>query len=122
MGVIHEMKMCYICHPLRGIPPYTEEQVQQNIKKITAICQRLANDTDIIPISPIHTFAYLDPLTYDADKGMRNCLALLDSCSELWVFGDWETSEGCMMELRHARKRGIPVRYFWSGINDSVFV
>ena len=115
MGVIHEMKMCYICHPLRGIPPYTEEQVQQNIRKITAICQKLAANTDIVPISPIHTFGYLDPLKYDPEKGMRNCLALLDLCNELWVYGDWQTSEGCMMEIKYAREHCIPVHYHYFG-------
>ena len=107
------MKKCYICHPLRGAPPYTQEQVQENIRRITAICQRIATTELIIPISPIHTFSYLNPLTYDPDKAIRNCLALLDSCDELWLFGRWRESEGCKMERAYAREHGIPVHYHY---------
>ena len=106
-------KKIYIAHPLRGAPPYTAEQVQENIQRITLICQKIATTELIIPISPIHTFGYLDPLTYDPDKAIRNCLALLDSCDELWLFGKWRESEGCNAERTYAREHGIPVHYHY---------
>jgi len=30
---------------------------------------------------------------------------------ELWVFGNWQMSEGCRMEVEHARKLGITVLF-----------
>ena len=107
------LKKVYISHPLRGAPPYTEEQVQNNIKRITATCKRIAGTPFVIPISPIHTFGYLDPLTYDPDKAIRNCLALLSCCDELWLYGKWQESEGCNAERAYARKHGIPVHYHY---------
>ena len=42
---------------------------------------------------------------------MRQCLALLDVADELWVFGDWERSEGCRMEVEHARETGKAILF-----------
>jgi hypothetical protein len=36
--------------------------------------------------------------------------AVLGRCDQLWAFG--EIPDGMLVELEHAKKRGIPVRYF----------
>lgn len=109
----------YVSHPLRGSAPYTEEKVKENIQKVTEICQSISENPQVIPFSPIHTFAYMDPLKYDQDIAMQHCFALLSSCDELWVFGDWETSTGCKMEVEYAKRSDIPIRFLdnpWEGI------
>jgi len=105
------MKRIYIAHPLRGAYPYTEEKVIKNTKDATAICQLLSSTGEIIPFSPIHAFNYMEALECDQRTAMQHCFALLDSCDEIWVFGDWETSSGCKMEIDFARKKGMPIRY-----------
>lgn len=114
------MIKAYIAHPLRGSAPHTEQQVRENIQKVTDICQDISqNNSKVIPFSPIHAFAYMDPLKYDQDIAMQHCFALLSSCDELWVFGDWETSTGCKMEVEYAKRTDIPIRFLdnpWEGI------
>lgn len=105
------MIKAYIAHPLRGSAPHTEQQVRENIQKVTDICQDISQyNSKVVPFSPIHAFAYMDPLGYDQEVAMRHCLELLSTCDELWVFGDWETSVGCKMEIEFAKKKGIPIR------------
>ena len=31
---------------------------------------------------------------------------------ELWVYGDWENSYGCTLEVKRAKSLNIPIRYF----------
>lgn len=52
-------------------------------------------------ISPITIFGsmYTD-LTYE--EGMLKCFDLLDRADMLLLLGDWETSEGCVREEKHA--------------------
>ena len=95
----------YVAHPLRGAA------LEDNIAAATEICRRYAERRDIIPFSPIHCFGYLDPMTYDQEHGMKMCYALLDACDELWVHGAWWDSEGCQLEMRHAGRKGIPIRF-----------
>ena len=104
------MIRAYVAHPLRGSAPHTEEKVKENIQKVTEICQSISENPQVIPFSPIHAFAYMDPLKYDQDIAMQHCFALLSSCDELWVFGDWETSTGCKMEVEYAKEKGIPIK------------
>lgn len=94
------MKKVYIAHPLRG-------DVENNIKKVTEICQSLTN---VIPLSPLHNFGYLTP---DSDNyhAMQLCFGLLSCADELWVFGNWWNSEGCKAEICFAGCRNIPIRF-----------
>ena len=94
------MKKVYIAHPLRG-------DVENNIKKVTEICQSLTN---VIPLSPLHNFGYLNPES-DAYHAMQLCFGLLSCADELWVFGNWEKSEGCRAEVAWADCHRIPVRF-----------
>ncbi|MBP2654985.1 MAG: hypothetical protein H6Q73_2554 [Firmicutes bacterium] len=94
-------KRVYVAHPLRG-------DVEGNIKKASAICEYLATRGDILPLSPLHTFGYLDP---DGDQfnAMQLCFSLVECADEVWVFGKYWMSEGCMAEIAYAGCRGIRV-------------
>lgn len=101
------MKKVYISHPLRGSQPYTrsqpytQEQCERNIERITNICRVIsAKEHNIVPLSPIHAFSFMHPLTCDYDKVMTYCFELLEQCDELWIFENWKNSSGCTAEIR----------------------
>lgn len=97
----------YISHPLRGAEPYTRERCRENIDRVTQICLAVTRDfITATPISPVHAFSFLDPLECDEGLIMTYCNSLLLSCDELWVFGDWETSNGCLSEIEQFTRCG----------------
>ena len=94
-------KPIYIAHPFRNDPDL-------NTARTSAICWRLhAMYPELTFISPIHNFVYLDP---DTDVTAQ-CMDLLSMCGELWVFGDYEQSTGCLMEIEKAKEMCIPIHY-----------
>ena len=97
------MKTVYIAHPLRG-------DVETNVRKATDICKELAEKGDVVPFSPLHAFDFMDPKG-DQTLVMKYCFKLLSKVDELWVFGNWEESEGCRMEIVFARQIGIPIQF-----------
>jgi len=99
------MRRVYIAHPLRG-ERLDIAVIERNVARVTEICRRVAEEhPDVLLLSPIHAFDFVSPLG-PQDWVMRQCLALLDLADELWVFGDWERSEGCRLEVQHARATG----------------
>lgn len=49
--------------------------------------------------------------TYDVteyQEGLNMCLWLLDKCDEMWVFGEYEDSVGCMSEIAYCQNYLIP--------------
>lgn len=38
------------------------------------------------------------------------CLWLLSQCSEMWVFGDYINSTGCLGEIAYCKNHGIPYK------------
>lgn len=97
------MKKVYIAHPLRG-------NVEHNMQLANNICKELAANSDIVPFSPLHAFDFLNPEECDIYQVMQYCFALLESCDEIWVHGNWQFSEGCKAEIDFAKCRGIPIR------------
>lgn len=104
------MKKVYVAHPFRGKKPYTLEGCRENMQEVSDICRRIFEAGEVIPISPMHAFCYLDPLDSDQQKVLESCLALMDACDEVWMFGDYSHSQGCKAEIAHAKEKGIPVR------------
>jgi hypothetical protein len=96
------MKTVYIAHPLRG-------NVQNNIQKVHAICQQYHEEGEIIPMSPLHAFGFVNPAG-DQELVFKYCFTLLSKCDELWLHDDWEKSEGCRLEKEFAERSGIPIR------------
>ena len=84
------MKKVYVAHPFQG--------KRESMQAITHICQRLVK-FGIMPISPVHAFSFLnDKVPEDREQALRFCEELIDTADEVWFFGDFNKSEGCMRE------------------------
>ena len=113
------MKKAYIAHPLRGARPYSEEQCIINKERINRICMTIAEKyRDITPVSPVHAFDFLDPLTCDQKLVMKYCCELLNSCGELWLFEGWRLSSGCPKELKSFSARNGQSRIVFCKFNE----
>ena len=68
-----------------------------------------------VPFCPhIYFTQFLDDnVKVERKIGLNLALHMLRRCREVWVFGD-TVSEGMRHEIRIAKKRHIPVRYFTS--------
>lgn len=94
------MKTIYVAHPFRG-------DENANAEKVAQICRELHKDyPDYLFVSPIHAFSWFRD---DHDGALEHCLRMLARCDELWLFGDWRHSKGCMMERDAAKRLGISV-------------
>jgi len=93
------MKAVYVSHPLRG-------DVQRNFNAVSDICANLkAIYPDLLILSPIHAFSF-ESVTAPQDWVLGQCLRLIEKADELWLFGDWRNSSGCVMESVYARRIG----------------
>lgn len=94
------MRKIYIAHPLRGA------NREKNVEEVTKICKKVVElFPDVIPVSPIHMFSYLD----NESKVLRFCLETVKECEALWLFGDWEKSTGCGYEHNVAKSKNLVV-------------
>jgi hypothetical protein len=85
-----------------------------NIRATTDICLRLLKECpNLLILSPIHAFLFVGPFCSEAitEKILEQRRRLLALADELWVYGDYETSEGCQMEIAYATALGKPVVY-----------
>ncbi|XCH78307.1 MAG: DUF4406 domain-containing protein [Candidatus Dehalobacter alkaniphilus] len=98
------MKLVYICSPCRG-------DYEKNIIKAQGYC-REAISMGVIPIAPhVYFTQFLSDLYPEERKlGMTAGLELLKLCTEVWVYGMANPSEGMVAEIKLAEKLGIPVR------------
>ena len=93
------MKKVFISHPYANDP-------EGNKKKVDRICKRIINkDNNIIPISPLHLFSFMEDDSYRKEI-LDTCYKLIKFCDELWVYGD---SDGCNKEVKFAKKNGVKV-------------
>jgi len=96
------VRKVYVSHPLRG-------NVEANRGRVDEICRRISEEhPDVTILSPVHNFGYVSPLG-PQDWVLKQCLRLVTLADELWVYGPWESSEGCQMEIALAETVGIPV-------------
>jgi hypothetical protein len=94
------MKTVYVAHPLRG-------SEVKNRRRVSDILRELDRDyPEHLFLSPIHSFGWLGG---DHERALTLCLRLLAQADELWLFGDWQNSEGCVTERHEAMRLGIPV-------------
>lgn len=104
------MKSAYICHPLRGRTGSPEE-IKSNLERIDEICKNLAAIyPDVLLLSPLHAFSFYDPRG-PQEQVLGQCVAMLERADELWVFGDWQESQGCRMEVEYAKRLGKGVEF-----------
>ncbi len=96
------MKRVFLSHKFRDNP-------EQNFAEILEIGRKLAK-LNIAYFSPITNYCALDD-TDGAQRefGLKCCEEWIPYCDELWLFGDWEKSEGCQREHLTALLELIPV-------------
>ena len=102
----------YISHPYGGDA--------ENKAKVEGIVKSLAKRFPLeTHVSPIHAFGFMyEDVPYK--QGIKMCIDLLDVCDYMIVFGNYKKSKGCRIEIRHAKKHGIPTYYFhdYTFLND----
>ncbi|MBC9783523.1 hypothetical protein H1S01_03225 [Heliobacterium chlorum] len=93
-----------ISHPLKG-------DIPGNMAKIDAICRWVYEQhPDVVPVSFVHMFSFLDDTQPEQRKrALLWCIDILLGLDELWVFGDWEKSEGCCVEVEAAKRVNMPI-------------
>jgi hypothetical protein len=99
------MPKVFISSPFAG-------DVQRNIKNARRYCA-FAVRSGYIPFAP-HLFypQFLsDGNTEQRELGLFMGMVFLDSCKEVWVFGE-RISSGMQREIDRAEKRGILIRFF----------
>lgn len=93
------MKSVYVAHPLRG-------DVRRNKYAVTDICANLkVIYPDLLILSPIHAFSF-ESTEGPQDWVLGQCLRLIEKADEVWLFGDWRNSSGCVMESVYALRIG----------------
>ncbi len=98
------MKKVFISHPFRDDP-------EGNMRKVSRICKTIVEEhPDILPISPLHSLSFLND-EEGREYSLVWCHEVLKMCDEVWVYGDWEKSEGCQLEVRWARQLGKPISF-----------
>ena len=97
----------YIASPYRGDVKTNTENAKRY--SLFAVMQGK------VPFCPhIYFTQFLDDnVKVERKIGLNLALHMLRRCREVWVFGD-TVSEGMRNEIRIAKKRHIPVRYFTS--------
>lgn len=95
-----EMKKIFISHPLTG-------DIEKNRKKVDKICRELLKN-NLLPISPLHLFGFIDEETDHIRRDILIiCYRLINMSDEVWIYGE---SEGCKLEEEYAIKTAKPVR------------
>lgn len=95
-------KVIYISHPYQG-----NEHNKSEIQKI--ITDLVKKFPGYLFLSPVHAFGFLyNEIPYST--GLAHCIWLLDKADEMWVFGDYQNSIGCKVEIRYCEKNNIPLK------------
>ncbi len=103
------MKIVYIAHPISG-------NILQNLGKILSIVRSInLTRPDVVPLVPYFAdiLALDDTKPEERQRGINNSVTLFTEgiIDELWVYGNWENSKGCLAEIALAEKLNIPVHF-----------
>lgn len=98
-------KFVYICSPYSG----DVEKNTQNARRYS----KYAVGRGVIPLAPHLLFPQFldDTNSKERELGLSFGMALLDRCSEVWVFGS-RITKGMDAEIRQAERKRRKVRYF----------
>ena len=97
-------KVIYVSHPFQG--------KEENLREIESIVANLMGlHPNYLFLSPVHAFGY-HYHSLDYNKGLKECLWLLARSTEMWVFGDSESSTGCKAEIEFCQAHNIPYSIF----------
>ena len=89
----------YVCHAYSGDP-------EANRQSVAKICKKLLHK-GFNPIAPQLSLHYFIDEATERDSVMAICLELVESCDELWTFGD--VSAGMRDEICHAETLYTPI-------------
>ena len=92
----------FVSHPFKG-------DEEMNLARVGKICRQLVNQ-GIMPISPLHSLRFLSDDEH-REYALKWCKEMIKMCDEVWVYGDWERSEGCLMEIAWAGELGKLVMF-----------
>jgi len=105
------MKKVFISHPLSG-------NINGNRDKEEKICKNIINNNDnIIPISPLHLFNFLEVETNYREYILNICFNLIKNSDEVWFYYYDEgnpydiLSNGQKKEYKKAIAYGIPTKF-----------
>ena len=73
------MKRVFVSHPYKDDP-------KGNKKRVDTICRDLAEKDDILPISPLHLFSFMEN-DDNREEILQVCFRLIDICDEVWIYG-----------------------------------
>ena len=97
------MKRVFVSHPFRSDP-------EGNMKKIRLIEKRLAA-LGIAYFSPLSNYQTLDDVdAKQRDFALKCCAEWIPQNDELWLFDEWENSEGCQDEHLTALLELVTIR------------
>lgn len=98
------MKKVFISHPFSSDPEVNRERVEK-------ICRQIVSNNDnILPISPLHLFGYLNKEKSYREDIMETCYKLIDISDEVWLYiYDMESSKGQHDERIYALDNDVKV-------------
>jgi len=108
-----DVKLIYLCHPITTGKPINSEDTRTidniaSINKIRAIyCEQCKN---VVLVSPYHHLLEIHPTTGCQESAYNSSIKLLSCCDEVHLWGEWDTSYGCILELGCAMLWGVYIR------------
>lgn len=97
--------LIYVCSPFAG-------DIEHNIRRARGYCRFVVSKGHIPLAAHLHFPQFMDDDDQEQrELGLSFALVLLSKCSGMWVFGSKITA-GMSQEIKKAKKRGIPIRYF----------
>jgi len=96
-----DIKLVFISHPFSDDP-------KKNRKLVDKICKDITNKhPDILPISPLHLFGFLEKDGKYRDKIMEVCYLLIALTDETWIYiYDQSKTTGQVLENNFAINLG----------------
>lgn len=109
---IEKPKRVFVCSPYAG-------DTAANVEKAKRYC-RFAIDRGYAPFAPHLFYPQMleDTRSEDRNFGILCGLSWLETCCEIWVFGETLTA-GMEKEVDSARKLNIPVVYYKRILEDA---
>ncbi|MGL4208196.1 MAG: hypothetical protein ACRCTY_02285 [Candidatus Adiutrix sp.] len=99
-------KKIYVCSPYAG-------DVDANVEMARVFCRKAMEDGHAPFASHLmYPGVVNDLIEKDRARGIACGLTFMESCDEMWAYVGKGISEGMALELEHALKIGIPVKYF----------
>ena len=97
-------QVAYVAGPYRA---GTERELVENIRDAEDIAIKLWQE-GIPTICPHKNNAHFGGLCKDTDW-LEGYLTILEACQLVMLVPGWKASKGTLVEIHHAKKKGIPV-------------